>query len=328
MAGAAALALQCRNPSPGRSVYGVDNLQRQHSVGQSTLQALTGHGAIRSSYDLALLIQQNGIATLQGGQRAAGMETVSGLPQALAALLHLLLQGALQPLLQALQLLGSCVQLALGILQLPALVQMLYLLLALSLRGGPGRQQPLPQLIQAFAAALQPCQRLLASQTNLQMIQLLASALQIMSGLLEQATLPLLQPMQQGGSIRHQQLRRRRRRRCAEIGDQVGNREVDLVADRADHRYGGGINGTSQRFVVEAPQILHRAAAAGQQNRIVALAALGLVQHADHGRGRFTTLHRHRQDLGIDQRKPTGPDAEHSADRGPLGEVITAIRPR
>lgn len=129
------------------------------------------------------------------------MEAVSSLLQALAALFHLLFQGALQPLLQALQLLGVCVQLALGILQLPALMQMLHVLLTLSLRGDPGRQQPLPQLFQAFAAAFQPCQRLLAGQTDLQMIQLLASALQIMSGLLEQATLPLLQPMQQGGSI-------------------------------------------------------------------------------------------------------------------------------
>ena len=58
------------------------------------------------------------------------------------------------------------------------------------------------------------------------------------------------------------------RRRRAHVRGEIGDREIDLVADAADDRDRRGDDRARQRFVVEGPQILERAAAAGQDQHV------------------------------------------------------------
>ncbi len=54
----------------------------------------------------------------------------------------------------------------------------------------------------------------------------------------------------------------RRSGRCRpDVGNKIGNREVNFVADAADDRYGRGRDGTGNDFLVERPQVLNRASA-------------------------------------------------------------------
>ena len=55
--------------------------------------------------------------------------------------------------------------------------------------------------------------------------------------------------------VRRNQLGRRRRGRGAQVGDQIGDREIDLMADRAHDRNTRVINGARHGFFVERPQV-------------------------------------------------------------------------
>ena len=68
------------------------------------------------------------------------------------------------------------------------------------------------------------------------------------------------------GSIGHDQLRRRRRRGCANVGREVREGHVHLMADAANHRHRVGHDGPDDPLIVERPQILQRPAAAGQDD--------------------------------------------------------------
>ena len=54
----------------------------------------------------------------------------------------------------------------------------------------------------------------------------------------------------------------------AQIGDEVCNGEVGLVADRGDDRQRGGRNGAGERLVVESGEVFQRASAARDQDEI------------------------------------------------------------
>lgn len=69
-----------------------------------------------------------------------------------------------------------------------------------------------------------------------------------------------------------------------------------------------------QRFVDEGPEILQRAAAARQQQHVVAAAGISRLQHrADLGGGAFA-LHGHCQQLHFDQREAPAQHADDVAD--------------
>jgi hypothetical protein len=65
-------------------------------------------------------------------------------------------------------------------------------------------------------------------------------------------------------SIRHDQLGSRGGRRGPDVRGEVGQRDVDLVANAADHRQGVGNDGPHDALVVERPEVLHRATTAGE----------------------------------------------------------------
>ena len=81
----------------------------------------------------------------------------------------------------------------------------------------------------------------------------------------QRAPAPAAQQRQLGDQVvanRDGALGRGRRRRRAQVGDEVRDREVGLVADRGDHRNAAGVDRARDRLLVERPQILQRAAAA------------------------------------------------------------------
>ena len=64
-----------------------------------------------------------------------------------------------------------------------------------------------------------------------------------------------------------------RGRRGAHVGDQVEQRRVLLVADRADHRHAASRDGADEPLVGEGQQILEAAAAAGDDDHVGAALA-------------------------------------------------------
>ena len=66
------------------------------------------------------------------------------------------------------------------------------------------------------------------------------------------------------GAVRHDDLGRGRRCRRADVGREVGQRDVDLVADAADDRERVRHDRADDPFVVERPEVLERTAAAGE----------------------------------------------------------------
>ena len=78
----------------------------------------------------------------------------------------------------------------------------------------------------------------------------------------------------QGLAIRANQFCSRRRRRRPAIGDEIGNGEIDLMADRADDGDLRGADAARQRLIVERSEVLDRAATAGQQQDV----AVGTLQ--------------------------------------------------
>jgi len=62
--------------------------------------------------------------------------------------------------------------------------------------------------------------------------------------------------MQPVTGVRHDEFGRARGRRCPDIGDEVRDREIDLVADCADDRDRAIGYGASERLVVEGPEVL------------------------------------------------------------------------
>ena len=70
------------------------------------------------------------------------------------------------------------------------------------------------------------------------------------------------------GSIRHSELRCLRRRCCPAVTDKIRERCIRLVSDSRDHGNPRCIDRTHNRFLVECPQILRRAAAAPDNEHI------------------------------------------------------------
>ena len=64
--------------------------------------------------------------------------------------------------------------------------------------------------------------------------------------------------------VRHDELRRRRRGRRAHVGREVGQRDVDLVADAAHERHRVRDDRPDDALVVERPQVLERSPTPGE----------------------------------------------------------------
>ena len=110
-----------------------------------------------------------------------------------------------------------------------------------------------------------------------------------------------------------------RRRGRAQVGGMIDQRRVRLVAHGGDHGNAAGRHGTHHDFLVEAPQVLERAAAAGDDDDV------GLASHvieAGNGRGHLRgtglALHAHRPHNDVTREAFVEP-VQDVADDGPRG---------
>ena len=70
------------------------------------------------------------------------------------------------------------------------------------------------------------------------------------------------------GELRHRPFGGLGRRRRARVGDEVDQRPVGLVADGGDDRNAARGHGAHDDLLVEAPQVLEAAAAAGDDQHV------------------------------------------------------------
>ena len=116
-------------------------------------------------------------------------------------------------------------------------------------------------------------------------------------------------------AVRHDALGSTRGRRRAFVRDEVGNREVHLVAYAAHDGNRAGEDGACDRLVVEGPQVLERAAAARDDQHVAVPArgreAQGLLDLARRG----FALHGDRVDQHRDRREAPAQDVQYVAQR-------------
>ena len=85
---------------------------------------------------------------------------------------------------------------------------------------------------------------------------------------LSQADLQLPHSFHDLSQHRNHSLRCRRRRRRSEIGDEVGKRHIDFMADSRHHWNMGSCNGPHHDLFVETPEIFQRSSASPDNDDI------------------------------------------------------------
>ena len=105
-----------------------------------------------------------------------------------------------------------------------------------------------------------------------------------------QAALQVVQALHQLAAVRGQQFGGGRGRRRAHVGDEVGDGYIGLMAHGADDGRDTGGHGAGHDFLVEAPEIFQRAAAAGEDQGVEALGVRQLQRTDDLPCG-FAALH-------------------------------------
>ena len=111
-----------------------------------------------------------------------------------------------------------------------------------------------------------------------------------------------VEPRVQLGEVRHDEAAGDRRRRGADVGGEVDERRVLLVADRRDDRHRAGGDRAHEPLVRERQQVLERPAAAGEHDHVGAALAQLAERRGDLGSG-ARALHVR---LGDERRAPAG----------------------
>src|SRR2546422_72788 len=116
--------------------------------------------------------------------------------------------------------------------------------------------------VQERAVRLDPPLQAPRGQSLPQCSHVIASDLERLADLPDQGVARAVDPRHELGHVRGDELRGCARRGRADIRDEVDDRHVRLMADRAHDGHPGGRDGPCQAFVVEAPQVLERSATA------------------------------------------------------------------
>ena len=130
-----------------------------------------------------------------------------------------------------------------------------------------------------------------------------------------QPTLPVAQDRVNCLHRWHDTLRRFAGRQRPDIGDQIGQRHVDFVADRRHDRNARSMNRADDDFFVERPQVFQAAAAAADD------------QHVDRQRRVDSPLRSLRQFLRLRQYPARGPE-RRSHERRPSGDAALPRKSR
>lgn len=103
----------------------------------------------------------------------------------------------------------------------------------------------------------------------------------------DQPPVQFVEQLNDGGAFRHEAFNGVGRCGCPNIGDQVRDEHVLLVADGRNDGYGAGHDGSDHGFEVEGPQVFGRATASANDDGIDG----GQVQHGGDGRVGETPCH-------------------------------------
>lgn len=171
--------------------------------------------------------------------------------------------------------------------------------------------QALRLLAQAFAGMAQAAGDAFQAQ---------AFAQQLVAHAQHQAPAQAVETLLQVAGVGRQQFGGGRRRRRAHVGDEVADRYVGLVADRADDWRGAGRHGARHRFFVEAPEVFQGTAATGQDQRVEAL-PVGQLQRADDLCDGLAALHCGGHQGQLDLRCAAAKHADDVADHRPAGRT-------
>ena len=110
-------------------------------------------------------------------------------------------------------------------------------------------------------------------------------------------------PLEEFGPVSHHQFGGRRRRGSPHVGDEVGNRKIDLVPHGRDDGNARRRDRPDDDLLVERPEVLERSAAAPYDQDVEAAHLVKLLDGAGDLAGRALTLHRdwieHDGDAGI-----------------------------
>src|SRR5690606_37000109 len=120
-------------------------------------------------------------------------------------------------------------------------------------------------------------------------------------------------------AVGHHELGCPRGRGCAQVGDEIGDREIDLVPDGAHRGNGAGRDGPGDRLLVEGPQVLEGAAAAPDDEHVAFGARRRGPERPDELARRGLSLHGGGVDDDRHRRKAPPEDGDNVANRGPGG---------
>ncbi len=119
------------------------------------------------------------------------------------------------------------------------------------------------------------------------------------------------------GHVRHSHLSRRCRRLSAPVSHEIGNREVNLVPHRRNHRNLAPINRPCDDFLVESLQVLGRAAASADDQSIYIIKILAYhIEHSRNVRGGSCALHEHWENHDIHEIRPALDNLQNVLKRG------------
>ncbi len=122
-----------------------------------------------------------------------------------------------------------------------------------------------------------------------------------------------------GRSVRDREFRGRGRRRCAQVRDEVCDREIDLVADAGDQRQAEPGDRARERLVIEGEEVLERPAAAHQEQDVDFAASVREREHRrDFARG-ARALHGHGVEEHRNAEEAAAQHVEHVPERGAGG---------
>src|SRR5207245_8712112 len=146
--------------------------------------------------------------------------------------------------------------------------------------------------------------------------QALAASLEPPPHRADQAVVEVAQGVDDGLLLPHDELGGGRRRRRAQVRHEVGDREVDLVADAGDHRGLRGDDRARDDLLVEGPEVLERAAAPADDDHVDVAERVQVGDAVGDLAGGALTLDPDGPDDDVKVAEAAADDAQHVADGG------------
>ena len=118
------------------------------------------------------------------------------------------------------------------------------------------------------------------------------------------------------------------RRGRAQVGHEIGDGDVGLVAHGGNHRHGAGGDGARHGLFVEGPEIFQRAAAAAHDDQVRPPGAAEIFDAAADFFHRALALHQRGEEADVQAREAARENLDHVGDGGAARRGDDADAPR